>query len=98
MKLLDNIMARLRYEPNEKLRYVEDCRQTHIDAQNLLVKEQPLYLIYEHLGYECYIVYSLCVVRNWVCKTPIKSFRFGDDKEYAKLCAEELCEKLNERY
>ena len=27
----------------------------------------------------------------------IKSFPFGDDKEYAKLCAEELCEKLNER-
>lgn len=27
----------------------------------------------------------------------IKFFPFGDDKEYAKLCAEELCEKLNER-
>lgn len=27
----------------------------------------------------------------------VKFFPFGDDKEYAKLCAEELCEKLNER-
>ena len=25
---------------------------------------------------------------------PIKFFPFGDDKEYAKLCAEELCEML----
>jgi hypothetical protein len=28
---------------------------------------------------------------------PVKHIPFGDDKEYAKLCAEELCEKLNER-
>lgn len=28
---------------------------------------------------------------------PIKMFPFGDNKEYARLCAEELCEKLNER-
>lgn len=27
----------------------------------------------------------------------VKFFPFGDDKEYAKLCAEELCEKLNEK-
>ena len=27
----------------------------------------------------------------------IKSFPFGDDKEYARLCAEELCEMLNSK-
>ena len=27
----------------------------------------------------------------------IKTFPFDDDKDYARLCAEELCEKLNER-
>ena len=33
-----------------------------------------------------------------ICDTyAIKFFPFGDDKEYARLCAEELCEKLNER-
>lgn len=26
---------------------------------------------------------------------PIKCFPFGDDEQYAKLCAEELCEMLN---
>lgn len=28
---------------------------------------------------------------------PIKIFKFGDDKQYAKLCAEELCEMLNSK-
>ena len=28
---------------------------------------------------------------------PIKIFPFGDDKEYARLCAEELCEMLNSK-
>lgn len=28
---------------------------------------------------------------------PIKIFNFGDDKEYARLCAEELCEMLNSK-
>ena len=28
---------------------------------------------------------------------PIKSFPFGDDEQYAKLCAEELCEMLNSK-
>lgn len=27
----------------------------------------------------------------------IKSFPFGDDREYARLCAEELCEILNSK-
>ena len=49
--------------------------------------------------------YSWCSDESgyWVyyCKTddyyvPIKYFPFDNDKEYAKLCAEELIEKLNE--
>lgn len=28
---------------------------------------------------------------------PIKLIPYGDDKEYAKLCAEELCEMLNQK-
>ena len=28
---------------------------------------------------------------------PIKIFNFGDDQEYAQLCAEELCEMLNSK-
>lgn len=33
-----------------------------------------------------------------ICDTyAIKFFPFNDDKEYAKLCAEELCEMLNQK-
>lgn len=40
-----------------------------------------------------YCVYVICGDTSF----PIKIFNFGDDKEYAKLCAEELCEMLNSK-
>lgn len=46
------------------------------------------YMIEEHITY-----YVVCLQINGFT-VPIKSFPFGDDKEYAKLCAEELCEML----
>lgn len=35
-------------------------------------------------------------ISNWVDKL-VKSFPKNDNADYARLCAEELCEKLNER-
>ena len=54
------------------------------------------------LGRGSYTVYeneAFCVVFLEInnIKIPIKSFPFGDDKQYAKLCAEELCEMLNSK-
>lgn len=44
----------------------------------------------------CYDLYLVSIdTPDGVC--PIKAFPFGDDKEYAKLCAEELCEMLNNK-
>lgn len=40
-----------------------------------------------------YWVYLYKTDDYWI---PIKRFTFNDDKEYAKLCAEELIEMLNE--
>ena len=45
---------------------------------------------------ELYDKYVVCVVDNNK-SLPIKVFPFGDDKEYARLCAEELCEILNSK-
>ena len=53
----------------------------------------------ENVDYVCgkcinaYIVYMISENTSF----PIKIFPFGDDMEYALLCAEELCEKLNEK-
>ena len=35
--------------------------------------------------------------KNYAFNIIIKSFPFGDDREYARLCAEELCEMLNSK-
>ena len=37
------------------------------------------------------------VARTNVFNIIIKSFPFGDDREYARLCAEKLCEMLNSK-
>ena len=59
-------------------------------VNEVLLLGRGSYIIYEN---EAFSVVSL-EINN--IKIPIKSFPFGDDKEYAKLCAEELLDKLNE--
>ena len=54
----------------------------------VMLAGQGSYMIDEHITY-----YAVCLQINGFT-IPIKSFPFGDDKEYAKLCAEELCEML----
>ena len=57
-------------------------------VNEVLLLGRGSYIIYEN---EAFSVVSL-EINN--IKIPIKSFPFGDDKEYAKLCADELCEML----
>ena len=59
-------------------------------VNEVLLLGRGSYIIYENEAF--YVVFL--EINN--IKIPIKSFPFGDDKEYAKLCAEELCDKLNE--
>lgn len=100
-KLLNRLFERLGYMPKEKfdailvnhkyiaqpffdLKYIIGAIQTG-DSKVEYIVEYNLYT-----GYDVMAKFN----NNHII---IKRFFQGDDKEYARLCAEELCEKLNER-
>ena len=62
-----------------------------------IVKGLQRYAVFERRLSKCYAVYMIISTNSFDYKGIVKAFLFGDDKEYARLCAEELCEKLNER-
>ena len=70
----------------ERERYINEYNSS---VDEVLLLGRGSYIIYENEAF--YVV--LLEINN--IKIPIKSFPFGDDKQYAKLCAEELCEMLN---
>ena len=39
----------------------------------------------------------IVLAKHYAFNIIIKAFPFGDDREYARLCAEELCEMLNSK-
>ncbi len=61
-----------------------------------IVKGLQRYAVFERRLSKCYAVYMIISTNSCDYKGIVKAFPFGDDKEYARLCAEELCEKLNE--
>ena len=75
---------------SERERYEYLVNKYNSAVDEVLLLGRGSYVIYEN---EAFYVVSL-KINN--IKIPIKSFPVGDDKEYAKLCAEELLDKLNE--
>ena len=75
---------------SERERYEYLVNKYNSAVDEVLLLGRGSYKIYEN---EAFYVVSL-EINN--IKIPIKSFPVGDDKEYAKLCAEELLDKLNE--
>ena len=60
-------------------------------VETVLMGGQCSYIVFKGI-----ILYAVCMqMDNFML--PIKSFPFGDDEQYAKLCAEELCEMLNSK-
>lgn len=57
----------------------------------VMTQPNPIYSV--TVGYDFYVV----SINTSYCPYPIKVFPFGDDKEYARVCAEELCEMLNSK-
>lgn len=71
--------------------YKENSDRLNIVVKTVLMGGQCSYVVYKGIN-----LYAVCIqIDNFML--PIKSFPFGDDKQYAKLCAEELLEKLNEK-
>ena len=75
---------------SERERYEYLVNKYNASVNDILFYGHGSYKIYEDEAF--YVV--LLEINN--IKIPVKSFPFGDDKEYAKLCAEELLDKLNE--
>ena len=68
--------------------YKEAFGKLDLVVETVLMGGQCSYIVHEGIS-----IYAACLqIDNYLM--PIKSFPFGDDKEYAKLCAEELCEML----
>lgn len=76
----------------EELNILEEQRGKVIRLLDYVIK-QP------NQTYSVVVCYDLYLVSietpDGIC--PIKAFPFGDDQEYARLCAEELCEMLNSK-
>ena len=75
---------------SERERYKYIYNKYNSAMNRVMLAGHGSYMIEEHITY-----YAVCLQINGFTM-PIKSFPFGDDKEYAKLCAEELLDKLNE--
>lgn len=73
---------------SERERYKYFFNKYNTSIGRVLLAGHGSYKIYEDKAF-----YLVCIKINSFT-LPIKSFPFGDDKEYAKLCAEELCEML----
>lgn len=74
---------------SERERYKYIYKKYNSAMNRVVLDGQGSYMIEEHITY-----YVVCLQINGFT-IPIKSFLFGDDEQYAKLCAEELCEMLN---
>lgn len=100
-KLLNKLFERLGYVPKSEL----DHKQHLFDC--LLEETREANRLFEEIGkcnrsvnYRVYGegIWGYGVLVEWrgICKT-VKYFPCDYGADYAKLCAEELCEKLNER-
>lgn len=95
-KLLDKIMARLGYVPRLYLyaREIEvACTTANFIADDIKSGIGDYFVRATPKSHD--VVYRLeeCA-REYL----IKTYPFNDDPDFAKLLAEELCEKLNERH
>lgn len=110
-ELIDKLFEWLGYVPKEE--YVpkdtyDDILATAEDLQVLVnwhdmsvddIHKNNVEYYYEEL-FGCFLVATITKdTTNHTVGYPVKVFYFTEDtKAYARLCAEELCEKLNEKY
>ena len=91
-KIINKLFEWLGYVPKNEYIYCKDSFERRRQMDISLVKQDVTYRISNSLD-GCSVV-AWDGLRN---RRLIKVFLYNNDKEYARLCAEELCEKLNER-
>ena len=73
-----------------------ECYKSNSDRLNTVVKTVLMGGQCSYVVFKSITLYAVCLqIDNFMVS--IKSFPFGDDEEYARLCAEELCEMLNSK-
>lgn len=90
-KLINKLFEWLGYVPRLTCRY-EVIREVRRYINSIVCDNKVEYKI-EFTETSCKVV--LADVYDW--RITIKEFPFKDDFDYAKLCAEELCEMLNQK-
>lgn len=78
--------------------HLQRLKRSHRDCKNLLARlsdglHDGYTAVYDNVRKEWRVLMYKCGVGHIV----IKVFPYGDDPAYARLCAEELLDKLNER-
>lgn len=92
-KLINKLFERLGYVPKSKTPHPTNIWNNFVaNLENDMIDGYCKYDWYSCEG--GYWVYAYSPNSYWL---PIKFFPYNDDADYARLCAEELCEKLNER-
>lgn len=91
-KYINKLFEWLGYVPKNEYIYCKDSFERRRQMDISLVKQDVTYRISNSLD-GCSVV-AFDGLRN---RRLIKVFLYNNDKEYAKLCAEKLCEMLNER-
>lgn len=94
--IINKLFEWLGYVPKIQLYQAKEKYYNVLLFEEKIVEEQQVYIVREMPDYNCYVVTIWGVTGNHLHRRGVKSFPYGDDKDYAKLCAEELCEKLNE--
>lgn len=80
---------------NDKLRS-RLCEQRSAIAMTTEVRTENAHAMVEKRASSYAVFLFDSVLPNWDHMILIKEFRFDGDEEYARLMAEELCDKLNE--
>lgn len=98
-KIINKLFEKLGYVPKSKLelykrdferyKHLYNCR---VNMDNAIDNNTAYYYVLQREDS------FLCIVHIRGNRRPIKSFPFNDDKEYALICANELCDMLNQKY
>ena len=92
-KIINKLFEKLGYVPKSELRWYQIGLEREMDIEEAIRNEDVKYNVVETIDSFLCMAY----IDESDSRT-IKYFFFNDDKEYALICAKELCDMLNAKY
>lgn len=103
-RLINKLFEKLGYVPKEEyddiLKTAEDLQRV-VDIYDVAAKDISEGCVQYYLQKidNLFVVFSRSNGCDNDVECPVKAFRFTEDtQDYARICAEELCDMLNEKY